>query len=64
MERVDDVIEELDVIIERLEHDYEYNPMRILGMKATFELMSSIYTALLTIGFALTEKIINKSNED
>jgi hypothetical protein len=49
---------EIDVIIEKLDFDAEHNPLRLLGLKATYELMNSIYTTLLTIAFAVVQKLM------
>jgi hypothetical protein len=47
------LIEEIDTIIERLEIDEEHQPLRLLGVKTSYELMSEIYTTLITIALAV-----------
>lgn len=50
---IDDVIAELDAINERLEIDGEHAPLKLLGLKATYGLMNTIYTSLFTIVLAV-----------
>lgn len=50
---LEELIVEIDVIIERLEIDGEHKPLRLMGMKATYDLMNKIYTSLLTVMFAI-----------
>ena len=37
---IDDLIQEYDAIIERLEADGEHKPLKLLGLKATYGLMN------------------------
>jgi len=47
------LISEIDAIIERLDVDYEHKPLKLLGLKATYGLMNSIYTTIFTIIIAV-----------
>eukprot|EP00349_Pseudokeronopsis_sp_Brazil_P001001 CAMPEP_0202964318 /NCGR_PEP_ID=MMETSP1396-20130829/8398_1 /ASSEMBLY_ACC=CAM_ASM_000872 /TAXON_ID= /ORGANISM="Pseudokeronopsis sp., Strain Brazil" /LENGTH=125 /DNA_ID=CAMNT_0049686333 /DNA_START=807 /DNA_END=1184 /DNA_ORIENTATION=- len=52
-EYIDDLNEAIDNIIDRLEYDFEHNPLRLMGLKATYGLMNTIYTTLLSLGLAV-----------
>jgi len=52
-ERLEELIGEIDTIIERLEIDEEHQPLRLLGLKASYDLMNQIYTTLATIALAV-----------
>jgi hypothetical protein len=39
-EKLEKVIEEINTMIERLEMDEEHQPLRLLGVKTSFELMN------------------------
>jgi hypothetical protein len=53
------LIGEIDSIIERLEIDEEHQPLRLLGVRTSFELMSEIYTTLITITLAVGQKLVS-----
>jgi len=55
-------MEHIDIIISRLEIDFDQQPMKILGLKATYQLMNQIYTTLFTMGFALAQRIVATSS--
>ena len=59
MKYIDDLISEIDAMNERLEIDGEHQPLRLLGLKATFSLMNQIYTTLFTIIFAVAQKLMS-----
>jgi len=44
---------EFDTIIDRLDHDYEHKPLKILGFKATYGLLNTVYTGIASIAFAV-----------
>jgi hypothetical protein len=52
-ERLKELIKEIDTIIERLEIDEEHQPLKLLGVKASYALMDKIYSTLTTIGIAV-----------
>lgn len=52
-EYIEEVISEMDAISERLDLDGEHSPLKLLGLKATYGLMNSIYTSLFTIVVAV-----------
>ncbi len=45
-------MEQIDSMIERLDVDSEMKPLKIIGFKATYGLIQTIYTALATIVIA------------
>lgn len=53
--RIDDCINAIDYNIEILDYDSENNSLKLLGVKCTYELMSSIYTGLLSLGLAIVQ---------
>ncbi len=55
---IDELICEIDNIKERLEIDGEHKPLRLLGLKATFELMNQIYTGILTLFLAICQQML------
>ena len=55
-------IETIDSIIEHLDHEYEHQPIRMMGLRATKELMNSIYTAMVSLALAIVQKLIPKDN--
>ena len=57
-ESLDLSISAIDDIVERLEHEYEHKPIRLMGLKATQELMTSIYTAIVSLGVAVLQQLI------
>lgn len=59
MEGISDIIDEIDVINERLDLDSEKAPLKIMGLKASYELMNTIYSLVVTIGFAVVQKLFS-----
>ncbi|CAI2386395.1 unnamed protein product [Moneuplotes crassus] len=59
MERCDQCIEVIEYNIEMLDHDSEHSSLRILGIKCSYELMNSIYTAIVSVGFAAGQYFYN-----
>ncbi|CDW74110.1 UNKNOWN [Stylonychia lemnae] len=55
-QKIQDVMDEIDVIMQRLEIDGEHQPLKLMGLKATFGLMNTIYTTLITVGFAILQR--------
>ena len=58
-EKLEKVIEEINTMMERLEMDEEHQPLRLLGVKTSFELMNEIYATLITIALAVGQKLIS-----
>jgi len=52
-ECLDGLLEEIEYIIQKIEYDFEHKPLKILGLKATYGLMNTIYTTLASLGLAL-----------
>ena len=46
-------------MMERLEMDEEHQPLRLLCVKTSFELMNEIYATLITIALAVGQKLIS-----
>lgn len=55
---VDEVLVELDNIIERLNIEEEHSPLKILGVKATYGFLNSIYATLITVAAAVGQKSV------
>ena len=55
---IDEIIDEIDSIMDRLQLDGENKPLRLMGLKATYTLMNQIYTTLATVGFAIGQRLI------
>ena len=45
-EHISEVIEEIQTMLDRLELDEQHNPLKLLGLKTSYDLMSQIYTTL------------------
>ncbi|CDW73934.1 UNKNOWN [Stylonychia lemnae] len=58
------IIEEIDCICERLQTDGEHQPLRLMGLKATYSLMNQIYTGLLTVAYAIIQKLVSGDNQN
>lgn len=54
-----DSIDLIDMAIQDLEYSKETNPLKIMGLTASGELLTSIYTGLASIGFALLQFYIS-----
>ncbi|CDW86475.1 UNKNOWN [Stylonychia lemnae] len=59
VKQIDDLISEIDAMSQRLELDGEHQPLRLMGLKATYSLMNQIYTTLFTIIFAVAQKLMS-----
>ena len=57
-EKVIDLIDEITSMVERMQIDVEHFPLRLLGMKANYELMSEIYTTLAGLVLAVGQKVL------
>eukprot|EP00347_Sterkiella_histriomuscorum_P001687 403371064 len=55
---VDLLVSEVDNMLLRLEFDEEHQPLKLMGLKASFQLMNQIYTTLFTIAFAISQKML------
>ena len=53
---IDELIEQIDSIIQRLEVENEHRPLKLLGLKANYAFMNKIYTTLFTIGVAIAQR--------
>lgn len=53
IEQCDKLIEEVDFVIEKLEHDEINRPMRLMGITASFSLIQTIVTTFFTIVLAV-----------
>jgi len=62
LSHIDDLIEEFDAIMERLDHDYEHRPLRLLGFKATYGLLNTLYTGIFSVGFAMVQQIVTSDS--
>ena len=52
-----DLIDEIDTIIERLDIEGTNKPLSLLGIAATYSVLKTIYTSLLTVMFAVAQKL-------
>ena len=57
-EMIDGAMEQIDDVVVRLEFERDHRPLKMLGVKATFELLYSIYTFLGTVTFAVLQTLI------
>ena len=48
---------EIDLILEQLDYDEEHKALRVLGFRVTRELMTSIHGLVLTLCFAVGQKL-------
>ncbi|CDW91059.1 UNKNOWN [Stylonychia lemnae] len=61
-EKINEVIDEIDVIKERLEVEYVQRPLKIMGVTASFQLLNQIYTTLFTVGVAVAQKFYSRNS--
>ena len=47
------------MISERLNLDERKRPFKIMGLRASYGLMKTIYTGIVTIGFTVIQKLIS-----
>ncbi|CDW75954.1 UNKNOWN [Stylonychia lemnae] len=59
---IDDLIEQIDSIIQRLEVENEHRPLKLLGLKATYAFMNQIYTTLFTLAVAISQRFYSGGN--
>jgi hypothetical protein len=52
-DHIADLSEEIQSMIDRLELDEQHQPLRLLGLKTDYDLMSQIYTTLATLVLAV-----------
>ena len=52
-EHIGEVIEELQAMLDRLELDEQHQPLKLLGLKTDYDLMSQIYTTLAGMVLAI-----------
>ena len=57
-DHIADLIEEIQTMIDRLENDEEHQPLTLLGLKTSYDLMSQIYTTLAGIVLAVGQKVL------
>ena len=57
-EHIGEVIEELQAMLERLELDEQHQPLKLLGLKTSYDLMSQIYTTLAGMVLAVGQKVL------
>jgi len=46
--------------IAQLEHEYNYKPPKLMGIRTNFELLGSIFTVLISMGIAVGEKLVSE----
>ncbi|TNV82796.1 hypothetical protein FGO68_gene899 [Halteria grandinella] len=61
-QKLERLIKEIDIIRERLDIESNHHPLRIMGLKATFELMNQIYTGLITLAGAVIQQVYTKNS--
>lgn len=57
---IDGCIVFLEMAIQRIDHDKHNSPLTIMGMITSHELIKTIYTAVISVTFALTQFIYQK----
>jgi hypothetical protein len=56
--KLKDLINEIDAIRERLEIDSNHQPLRLIGLKISYQLLNQIYTMLLTLVAAVLQRMM------
>lgn len=54
-EYIEDALSVIDLVVERLDFDSQNNPLRLLGIKCTFELVGSLYTGFFSFIIAASQ---------
>lgn len=57
-EHLGEVIEEIQTMIDRLELDEQHQPLKLLGLKTSYDLMSQIYTTIAGMVLAVGQKVL------
>ena len=57
-EMIDGAMEQIDDVVIRLEFERDHRPLKMIGVKATFELLYSVYTFLGTVTFAVLQSLL------
>ncbi len=57
-EHIGDLIEEISSMIERLQLNEEHKPLKLLGLKTSYDLMSQIYTTLAGMVLVVGQKVL------
>ena len=55
---IDNAIEQIDDVVVRLEFERDHRPIRMIGLRATFELLYSVLTFIATVAFAVLQTLI------
>ena len=56
-EMIDCAMEQIDDVVVRLEFERDHRPLKMLGVKATYELLYSIYTFIGSLTFAVLQTL-------
>eukprot|EP00347_Sterkiella_histriomuscorum_P007981 403346826 len=56
---IDNILDQINVINEKLRAMEDQQPLKLLGLKASYTLMNTIYTSMLTLGFAVIQRLYN-----
>ena len=59
VEMIDNAMEQIDDVVVRLEFERDHRPLKMLGVKATYELLYSILTFLGTVTFAILQTLFS-----
>lgn len=52
---IDEAILLIEITIQKLEYDQQTKPLKLMGLTCSYELLNSIYTAIASFLFALTQ---------
>ena len=55
---IDNAIEQIDDVVVRLEFERDHRPIRMIGLRATFELLYSVLTFIGTVAFAVLQTLL------
>ena len=56
-DHIADLIEEIQTMIDRLELDEQHQPLTLLGLKTSYDLMNQIYTTIIGMIVAIGQKL-------
>ncbi len=56
IDKINALIEQIDIIREKLDLDSQHRPLKLLGFTASHDLLNQIYTTILTVGLAMAQQ--------
>ena len=59
-EYIEDWMNYIEMIIQNLDYDKEIQPLKLMGLTCSYDLLTSIYTALASAAFAISQILYSR----